>query len=304
MSNLFLLLTFLSLHQLITAQNDTDCGTSPGICWLIGDPHIRRFNGNEYLFSISGKILAITDQKSVWVRLAIKESARASTILSVYIDFVYQDGSKFGKRTHIVLEKDVDHIMINHQIRPLPYEKFGVRVSEAGPSVLVDFEGIHIKWIHSSKLFIVLAPEFIRNVDGECGYFCSKAPWSKGYLTATKTYSLTQLQLYSPYDRNTNLEERICTFIGPHCKSVTIADENDVHTSLVLNITMVEDAPTKAVEEELKSKLEDANIGTVIENKVVDVKVLKPPTAVLGETDFDIPQFIKEEDAKDEAAEV
>jgi len=295
MSNLFLLLTFLSLHQLITAQNDADCGASPGICWLIGDPHIRRFDGNEYLFSISGEILAVTDQKSVWVRLSIKETERASSILSVKIDFIYQDGSPFGKRTQIVMEKDVDHIMINRQIRDLPYEKLGVRVSEVGSSVLVDFEGIHIKWINAAKLFIVVAPEFAGDVDGECGHFCTKAPWSKGYLTATKTYSTAQLTLYSPADRNTNLEERICTFIGPHCAGVTIEDEDDLHISLVLNITMVEDAPTKAIQEEIKSKLEDANIGKVI--------AVKEPQASLTEKDFAdlVPQFIKDPVPVDEA---
>jgi len=296
MSNLFLLLTFISLHQLIIAQNDTECGSSPGICWLIGDPHIRKFDGNEYLFSISGAITALTDQKSVWVRLEIKETERASSILAVKIDFIYQDGSQFGKRTQIVMEKDVDHIMINGQIRDLPYENLGVRVSDVGLSALVDFEGIHIKWINSAKLFIVVDPKFAGDVDGECGYFCTKAPWSKGYLTATKTYSTAQLQLYSPYDRNTNLEERICTFIGPHCANVTITDEDDVHTSLVLKITMVEDAPTKAIQEEIKSKLEDANIGTVIENKIEKVVVFEP-AALLSQDDFPLPQFIKDEEA-------
>jgi len=307
MKNICLLLILVSGLQLAIAANDTDCGTAPAICWLIGDPHIRKFNGNEYLFSISGKILALSDRKSVWIRLAVKKTERASVITDVYIDFIYQDGSKYGRRSHVHLTDDPDHVMINHRIRHLPYTKYGVQVNKVTFGILVDFDGVHIKWLSSAKLFVVLGTQFAGKVEGECGLYCS-APPGKGHSTARKTYSRAVLTLYRPYNDNDMLEDRIRQVMGKHLAEVKVIDSNDIHTSLVLNITMLENidmVSTEDIEEEIRSKLmegkdKDGNtLSDLLKDPVEDVKFEETGT-VYRDTDFPLPDFILAEDEMDD----
>jgi len=308
MKYIWLLLIFGSALQvqMVTDAQETECGSEPAICWLIGDPHIRKFNGNEYLFSLSGKILALTDRKSVWVRLAVTKTERASQITSVYIDFIYQDGSRFGKRTKVVLKKDPDHVKINYRIRPLPYYKWGVQVNKARTGILVDYDGFHIKWLKSSKLFIVIGTQYAGKVEGECGLFCSQPP-GKGHSTARRSFSRSVLRLYRPYNDNVNLQDRIRQVVGPHLFDVKVTVTNDQHTSQVLNITMLEDAPTKVIQEEIKSKLlegkdkDGKTLSQLLNDEVVAVEVAEPEV-MLKPNEFDVPKEIEEGDEDDDDA--
>jgi len=338
MVNLYLLLAFISALHLNTnsvkANPNNHCASTPGVCWAVGDPHVRRFNGQTYLFTTSGKVLVLSDRKSIWVRMALKSTGRATQIMSVYIDFIYQDGSKYGKRTKIVFEKDEDHVKVNYRIRPLPYSKWGIEVKPIRFGTLVDAQGIHIKWLNSARLFITLGTQYVGKVDGECGIYCEKPP-GRGYSSSKRNRAHAALDLDKPYDSAyadinsmefnklaTDVENSIRklydpTFIIPKVTGITPGGgpsgrkrrdlTGAAHTIVNTTITvMEEDKPATAVQKEIHDKLlgghdkEGHTLGDLLHIKIDEIEVGEPEVE-MSENDYDIEPEITASDEEDDA---
>jgi len=234
------------------------------------------------------------------------QTDRSTTIMSVNVDFIYQDGSIHGKRTSIALQKDADDVKINYRISPLPYSKFGVEVQKVGSGISILGNGIHIKWLNHARLFLILGPEYAGKVDGECGWYCTPPP-GRVYPT---WHSRTQakLRLAEPYNDNIQLEMSIINVLGPDVAEVKITGTDSGHTIIFANLTLTEDLtkPTKQMQKEIETKLKEGKdkeghtLTEILHDKVVEVKVSEPEVE-FNPNDFPVEPEIEARDAEEDA---
>jgi len=196
MNHLVSLLILVSVFHINLSNATPGCSSQPGVCWAVGDPHVRNFAGETKLFSATGKVLMLSDKKSIWIRTKLVNTGRATSIVTVFIDLINQ-----GKRTHIVFNRDTNNIFINHKVRPLPYKKWGVTINPVKYGVIIDSDGIHIKWLNQARLFITMDKKYQGKVDGECGTYCG-TPAGRGYSSSSRNKVAAALALDKPYNKD------------------------------------------------------------------------------------------------------
>ena len=148
------------------------CSPNPGLCWAVGDPHIRRFDGSTISFSTTGNTLLVSDDATVEISTDIEATGDLNQVSQVYITFNYN-----GKETRIVLSRGRSDITVNgvsHTITPEnPYNLNGVSIRAISTGLVIDGDEVNVKWLSGSKLYLTVGQKYHGTLSGQCGDYCT-----------------------------------------------------------------------------------------------------------------------------------
>jgi len=328
MNHVVSLLIFVSVFHINLSNATPGCSNQPGVCWAVGDPHVRNFAGETKLFSATGKVLMLSDKKTIWIRTKLVNTGRSTSIVTVFIDLINQ-----GKRTHIVFNRDTNNIFINHKVRPLPYKKWGVTVNPVQYGVIIDSDGIHIKWLNQARLFITMDKKYQGKIDGECGTYCG-TPSGKGYSSSGRNKVGAALKLDKPYDKDysnlnspaftqlsNEVEISIRKLFDPTYVAVKVTGaksgstpngrrKRSMGSTIVLTeITVQPDENvfhSANIQEEIQQKLvagedkEGHKLDEILHAEILGADVSQPEV-VMDESDFNVEPEITADDEEDDA---
>ena len=91
-----------------------------------------------------------------------------------HIEVIYVTFNYNGSVTSIVHRKGSSYLTVDGRSVDLPYNKDGgIRIRGISKGLSIDGDGVNVKWLDESKLFITLGVKYQGLVDGECGLYCS-----------------------------------------------------------------------------------------------------------------------------------